>query len=368
MYIINEWIQLIDLYDIDKNKSYEKYRANGKRGDLETFKRLIRRWRKDERVLQARNVGEELGQFIDINANPYQQYNAKKITLQINGEGELTQAWAKLEQRKEELDQYEEFLKNVEKITPKEFEFNKIENGRDYLEIGLFDMHFGVNDLDYYSNVLSKLNDVINQHNRKKIYFLIGQDLFHTDNFKGQTAKGTQLDTYLKEQDWEDALTFYTTLIDEAVKKAEVVEVIYTKGNHDESVSYGFVRELKAYYRYFKNILFDTEIEEYKARKVGNTMLVFTHSDKLKMNPETVLKMINRFKGIYIDCDYIEIHAGHLHHLITKEYAGSILRNQSSGAATDKWHKDNGFIGAQKMFQIYEYSEVGLDSIFNIRV
>lgn len=368
MQILTEWIQIIDLYDIDQKKAYEKYLSTGKSGDLASFKRMIRRWRNDERILQARNVGEDLGHFLDINANPYSSYNAKKITLQINSDGELTQAWTKLEQRKEELDNYEEFIKNVEKITPKKFKFTKIENGRDYLEIGLFDMHFGVNDLDYYLNVLNKLNDVINQHNRKKIYFLIGQDLFHTDNFKGQTAKGTQLDTYLKEQDWEDALTFYTKLIDSAVKKAEVVEVIYTKGNHDESVSYGFVRELKAYYRYFKNILFDTEIEEYKARKVGNTMLVFTHSDKLKMNSETVLKMIYRFKGIYVDCDYIEIHAGHLHHLITKEYAGSILRNQSSGASTDKWHQENGFIGTQKMFQIYEYSKNGLDAIFNIRV
>ena len=368
MYIINEWIQLIDLYDIDKNKAYNKYLASGKSGDYDSFKRMIRRWRADDRITQAKNVGEELGHFLDINANPYQSYNAKKITLQINGEGELTQAWAKLEQKKEELENYEEFLRNVEKITPKEYTINKVENGSEYLEIILFDMHFGVNNLKYYTNVLNKVSSIIQEHKRKKIYFLIGQDLFHTDNFKGQTAKGTQMDLFLKEQDWEDALTFYTTLIDQAVQNAESVEVIYTKGNHDESVSYGFIRELKAYYRNYETILFDTEIEEFKARKIGKTMIVFTHSDKIKMNAETILKMINHFKPLYLKCDYVEVHAGHLHHLITKEFSGSILRNQSSGASTDRWHKEHGFIGSQKMFQIYEYSERGLDTIYNVRV
>src|SRR5699024_2530106 len=77
------------------------------------------------------------------------------------------------------------------------------------LEIPLFDMHFGIADYDYYKPVLLQVIELIKQRTYKEINIIIGQDLFHNDDFRGRTASGREIEYTDITKAWEDARRFY---------------------------------------------------------------------------------------------------------------------------------------------------------------
>ncbi len=60
---------------------------------------------------------------------------------------------------------------------------------------------------------------------------------------------------------------------------------------------------------------------------------------------------------------------GHFHHLSQKEFPGVTVRTLRGLAETDKWHYDNGYIGAKKAgsVMLFEY-EGGLKSEFTCNI
>ena len=62
----------------------------------------------------------------------------------------------------------------------------------------------------------------------------------------------------------------------------------------------------------------------------------------------------------------VEIHSGHIHHEVTKDDFGIVVRSLSTGAKTDDYHYDNGFIGSMKRFQLFEYSPYSLDAVYYV--
>ena len=55
-----------------------------------------------------------------------------------------------------------------------------------------------------------------------------------------------------------------------------------------------------------------------------------------------------------------EIHSGHLHRESVDE--GMMVRRLPSGVPTDEWSSNNGYVGAHKRFQIFEWAENRLKS------
>jgi hypothetical protein len=73
------------------------------------------------------------------------------------------------------------------------------------------------------------------------------------------------------------------------------------------------------------------------------------------MKAEKAVQILpQRFRDIWSDVRYVELHRGHLHGVhhkkigATSELSGITVRNLGSMAATDQWHDDKGFIGNVK--------------------
>src|SRR5690625_7804361 len=96
-------------------------------------------------------------------------------------------------------------------------------------------MYFGISDYEYYiptqSKILHKLDN-----NYKKVVLIFGQDAFHNDDFHGRTVSGRQIDKVDMVQAWKDATLFFEPIIKKALENNSDVEVIYSKGNHSETV------------------------------------------------------------------------------------------------------------------------------------
>src|SRR5690606_7015034 len=238
----------------------------------------------------------------------------------------------------------------------------------DLLEIPLYDMHFGNSDLEYYKEHLSQILDKIRSHSWDKVLFVIGQDLLHNDNFRGQTASGTIIDKVDMEKAFDDALYFYETIIEEAIKVSNSVDCIYVKGNHDESMSYGLFRVLM---KSFKEevekgtISFDSSLKQRKAFVWEKVFIGLSHGDK---GVNRILEnFVSEFGKLIANAEVKEVHLGHLHVEKVKDQFGIAKRTLSTANKTDDYHDDNGFVGANKRFQLFEYSPNRIKAIYYIQ-
>lgn len=237
----------------------------------------------------------------------------------------------------------------------------KTEKYSKLLEVSLYDMHFGISSLEYYKEHLEEIMLKIQSRPWKKVLFVIGQDLLHNNDLRGNTANGTPIEKVDMEKAFDEALQFYETLISEAIEIAKEVECIYVKGNHDESSAYGVFRVLKAI---FPQVKFDSSLKQRKGFTWEKVFIGLTHGDKGANR--MMENFLSEFGKLIAQAEVKEIHSGHLHTEITKDKFGIVQRTLATANKTDDWHDEQGFIGANKRFQLFEYSPASLDAIYYI--
>ena len=67
------------------------------------------------------------------------------------------------------------------------------------------------------------------------------------------------------------------------------------------------------------------------------------------------------FPKEFADATVREIHTGHLHRESVDN--GTMVRRLASGVPTDAWNSKNGFVGANKRFQLFEWEPGALAGI-----
>ena len=246
----------------------------------------------------------------------------------------------------------EKFLEKL-KSNVKQSKLSIVKNnqGENMLVIPFFDLHFGIATLQTYSEVLSKTISKIKSKKWDKILIIFGQDCLHNDGFTGQTTSGTMIDKVDMEQAWADLHTFYTSIFDEAIKNANSVDAIFSNGNHDQSMGWTFGKLLE--YQY-PQVNFDSQMKQFKGYLWKNIFIGATHGDKGANRIFEVF--LAEYGKLIASATTKEILSGHLHHQKTIDKYGLVHRTLGSGVPTDEYHSDNGFVGAQKQFQLLEYN------------
>lgn len=245
---------------------------------------------------------------------------------------------------------WDKLIEKIENIQPKTIKPKYIE-GNDYLNLPLFDMHFGISDYDYYKPTQQRIAGLL-EKGYKGVLFIIGQDMLHNDNFKGQTANGTPIDKVDMEKAWDDAWLFYSSLIELALEKCQHVKVMYSRGNHDESMSWAFVKALKVRY---PQADIDTKFQERKVHMLGLNFIGINHGDKKKQDNLTE-NFATEFLHEWAKAKTRTVFTGHLHAERVVDKGGIILRRMPTGNKIDGYHDDHGYTTAHKRFQIHEYS------------
>lgn len=226
------------------------------------------------------------------------------------------------------------------------------------MELDYFDMHFGVADLAHFTPSLNAGVTLLRDRKPERVLLPVGSDLFHNDNFRATTAKGTPIDGMDFPTAYEGALAFFSTLIEEALALGAAVHVAYVKGNHDESMAWAFCHLLRAKY---PQAVVDLGIEERKLHVYGQVAIGLTHGDKAARELDRVfLAEFPEFARASVK----EIHAGHIHHEQVHDRYGVMVRRLSTASRTDQWSRDNGFLGANKRFMAFEYAPDSLRAIF----
>lgn len=234
-------------------------------------------------------------------------------------------------------------------------------DGFGLLEIPLFDLHFGVNTYESYMSVRDKILSKIHSKKWDKIFFIIGQDLLHNNGFDGKTSGGTPIEKVNMDKAWNDAYKFYSELIDAAQNSSMSVEGSYSIANHDDSMSWAFVKCLEIK---FPDVSFDTSMKVRKSLVWNDVFIGYAHGHKGSSRlHENFLSDFGKQMAV---AKVVEIHTGHIHQETAKDKFGVLVRTLSTKGATDDWHDSMGFVGAHKRFQLFEYSPDTLEAIYYI--
>lgn len=318
----------------------------------ESFRRMANKWMK--RVMPDDTTLE---------CGTYEGFTAHDATVQVSKSGEIVQAWIK--QKASNFDP-EDFLDAIrENVEPFVYTPDKRSDADRMLEIPLFDMHWGIAFMDYYEPVLNDILDLITSRRWDKIVIPFGQDFFHNDSIiNGHTTKGTVIEKVDMTRAVKESKTFMYALIDTAIQCANEVEVIYSAGNHDRSISWMFMQVLLE--RYGPSVV-DDSLEYRKVVTYGKNSIMITHGDSKQATAKNLAHIFPiTFAEEFANATVREVHAGHLHHEAEADIYGVMVRRLSSGGKVDDWSNKEDFIGTHRRFMVFEWDRKKLASIHYI--
>lgn len=338
-----------EIYDTYFSKQFENPAA------YDSFRRMVLKWQNS--ILPDDST---------LYAGTYEGFTAHDATVQVSASGEIIQAWIK--QKADAVDPAEFIAAVKEAVEPFVCDYDIVENGRCMLEIPLFDMHWGVAYMDHYKPVMEDILEVINSHKWDKIVIPFGQDFFHNDSIvNGQTTKGTVIEKVDMMRAVKEAKQFLYTIIENAIIMSRTVEIIYTPGNHDRSISWMFMQVLAERYGHFDHVTVDDSLEYRKVITYGRNVVMVTHGDSRQATAKNLAHIFPiAFSEQFAHADVREVHAGHLHHEAEADIFGVMVRRLSSGGKTDDWSNREDFIGAHKRFMLFEWGQAKLKSIHYI--
>lgn len=183
-----------------------------------------------------------------------------------------------------------------------------------------------------------------------KIFFVVGQDLFHSENYAAVTPKsGHRLDADARlPKIIQKGREMMIRAID-ICRTVAPTEIIWIPGNHDMHSSLWMCHILDAHYRSDPYVTVDLAPSIYKAKLWGNLLVGFTHDGSGAMQNRGAFSMPVLWSEMWGQSKYREMHVGHKHKkAITKfgmaDTVGSIIFRQipSLGVA-DFWTAENMF-------------------------
>jgi UDP-2,3-diacylglucosamine pyrophosphatase LpxH len=162
----------------------------------------------------------------------------------------------------------------------------------------------------------------------------------------------------------KESKVFIYTLIDTAIQHSNEVEVIYSAGNHDRSISWMFIQVLLE--RYGPGIV-DDSLEYRKVISYGANSVMITHGDSKQATAKNLAHIFPiAFAEEFANANVREVHAGHLHHEAEADIYGVMVRRLSSGGKVDDWSNKEDFVGTHRRFMVFEWDLTKLASIHYI--
>ena len=190
--------------------------------------------------------------------------------------------------------------------------------------------------------------------------FVIGNDIFQSDNLAGTTTKGTHVDV---DGRFFKVFTHVRRLMAEKIEqlhRVAPVRVVMVGGNHDYQTVYCLGDSLDCWFRNTTEVEIDNTPTGRKFVQFGKVMIMLTHGDKGKKQ-DYPLVMATEAPKMWANTVYRECHTGHMHkdqasNKMLKdldEYHGVKVRVLPSLSGTDAWHAGEFYTGNLKSAEAY---------------
>jgi len=235
-------------------------------------------------------------------------------------------------------------------------------------EMALLDAHFGklawakeTGRRDYdlkaatkdYINACEKNLAYMEQFKPEKIFYIVGQDLMHIENFTGVTTKGGNI------LDYDTRLPkIFKTALETVIKciyrcrDMAPVEIIWIPGNHDLHASMFLCCALEQHFKDDEHVSVDVTEEHRKARLWGKLLIGWTHEIPAGRTAAWTNELAHAFPKLWGQSEYREWHHGHKHKKSeikthpTMTMGGVVLRQLTALSPIDFWHYEHMFTDA----------------------
>ena len=185
---------------------------------------------------------------------------------------------------------------------------------------------------------------------------MLSGDLLHVDNFNMTTTGGTRQDsTGLLSDHFLIAKRLMVEII-EILLQVSTVHVMFTPGNHDNTVGWMVAELLAAWFRHNKNVTFDVSLQMRKYYKYKNNLISSCHGHKIK--PDTLPMIVADECSDWSNTKYRYMFTQHIHHKVSKQYPGLWVESLMSPSEADTWHSTSGYQSSNnKAIEAFLFSE-----------
>jgi len=198
--------------------------------------------------------------------------------------------------------------------------------------------------------------------NIDKVFFVIGNDVLHTEAAYGTTKNGTRQDmSGMWYESFLAAKAMYVRSIEKLLGVADV-HVIFNPSNHDYATGWMLAQTLEAYFRNSVNVTFDVSIAHRKYTSYGVNLIATSHGDGAKMESMPLL-MAQESPDLWVRCPMRYVYLHHIHHKQTyrflsgKDFVGVTVEYLRTPSASDGWHNRSGYVGAKKAVEAFIHSK-----------
>ena len=194
--------------------------------------------------------------------------------------------------------------------------------------------------------------------NIDKTILLLSGDLLHVDNFNMTTTGGTRQDSDgLLSDHFLIAKRLMVEII-EMLLQVSTVHVMFTPGNHDNTVGWMVAELLAAWFRHNKAVTFDVSLQMRKYYKYKNNLISSCHGHKIKA--DTLPMIVADECADWSSTKYRYMFTQHIHHKISKQYPGLWVESLMSTSEQDYWHHTSGYQSSNnKAIEAFLFSEFG---------
>lgn len=184
-------------------------------------------------------------------------------------------------------------------------------------------------------------------------------DTIHVDNVNNTTAQGTKqdVDSRLMKVIGVGLETFIE-IVDCALLRHKLVEVIIVQGNHDPVTSLYLSAMLALYYRKEPRVKVNTEQTAHRYYQFGKVLLGVSHGDTVKLGDMAEL-MAADVPEMWGATKYRHIYSGHVHHTQVKELRGCTVESLRTTASKDAYHASHGYRAGRGVFADVWHKEHG---------
>jgi hypothetical protein len=247
------------------------------------------------------------------------------------------------------------------------------------LEVSLFDHHFGklawpseTTGRPYdvkiaeatFMRALEQLLERSKGFRYDQVLFIVGQDIFHSNDIAGNTANGTRLDTEGRFQKTYWTVRKLLCRAIERLKQIAPVKVLVVVGNHDKLSAWTLGDSIDCWFHDDPKVSVDNAPTYRKYFQFGKVLLMFTHGDLGKREDFPLLMATEQPKA-FGETLFRETHTGHLHTTKNQEWHGVRVRTLPALCPADAWHHENAYVGSLRIAEAFVWSrEEGLIAQF----
>jgi len=221
-------------------------------------------------------------------------------------------------------------------------------------QINLPDFHVGRLPADQtrtlFLTLISELMDRAKNETIERIVLPIGNDFLNTDTvvptprgsgYLATTAGTAQFDI----GDQQDTFKTAWSMLIEAITFLATIAPVYVinvPGNHDKNRSQYLTDVIYAWFHNDDNVFVDNTKDVFKFHQYGSNLNMYHHGDKIKA-ADFPLIMATEQPQAFADCDFKEVHVGHLHKNMQDEYRGIQIKHLPSAAPNSRWEESSGY-------------------------